>query len=79
MGFWPEREIASLKGVNWMGWIFAIVLFVVGCFIKNTTLVVASGLFAIAGAVGSVAVSLDRMKKDAGESKVGDGGDGVAK
>ena len=59
-----------------MGWIFAVILFVAGCVVKDTMLVVASGLFAIAGAVGSVAIAVDGKRGDRGS---GDGGSGVAK
>lgn len=35
-----------------MGWLIAIILFVVGCFNDNETLVLTSGLYAIAGSIG---------------------------
>ena len=34
-----------------MGWLFAIALFVVGCKSGDTNLLLASGLFAIAGSI----------------------------
>jgi hypothetical protein len=35
-----------------MGWLFSICMLLIGCFSGNNILVVTSGLFAIAGAIG---------------------------
>lgn len=35
-----------------MGWIFSLALFVVGCIKVNAGMLVAAGLFAIAGSIG---------------------------
>ena len=37
-----------------MGWLFSIVLFVYACINGNEAFLITSGLFAIAGAIGSV-------------------------
>ena len=34
-----------------MGWLFAIVMFVLGCFNADQTMIMTSGLYAIAGAI----------------------------
>lgn len=58
-----------------MGWIFAIVLFVIGSIRGDAGVLIAAGLFGIAGAVGSVAVGL-KGEKGSGD---GDSSSGVAK
>ena len=41
-----------------MGWLIGIIMLVIGCFEGNDILVLTSGLYAIAGAVGSGFVNI---------------------
>lgn len=49
-----------------MGWLFSIALFVLACVHGNDIFLITSGLFAIAGAIGSVATMI---KSNAEKSK----------
>ena len=59
-----------------MGWIFAVVLFVVGSIRGDAGILIAAGVFGIAGAIGSVSVSLDKRRDKDVESS---NSNGVAK
>lgn len=46
-----------------MGWLFCVGLFMVGCFTKNYMCIIASGLYAIAGAISNVGVIITKYNK----------------
>ena len=50
-----------------MGWLFSIVLFVYACINGNEAFLITSGLFAIAGAIGSVATLIKSYKDNSKE------------
>ena len=54
-----------------MGWLFSFVLFIVGCVTHNDTLLLASGLFAIAGAISFASIDIRQ-----GFEKLSGGGSG---
>ena len=51
-----------------MGWLIAIPALLVGVIIKHDILILVSGLYAIAGSIGSLAVSI-KMKMDEDKAK----------
>lgn len=45
-----------------MGWIISIVMLVIGCRHNNDTLIIASGLFGIAGSISAHGISDDKQQ-----------------